>query len=101
MRIRENFENAPLIQEAIDRNLISIKKDRITYNINQKKEYAWSDPEEWVRAWTISFLVLKKSYTPKSIRTEVVVPRRTPNIRLWKKTEDRYCFTRLPMGSHA
>lgn len=79
MRNKENFENDPLIQEAIDRNLISIKKDRITYNINQKKEYTWSDPEEWVRAWTISFLVLKKSYTPKSIRTEVVVPRRTPN----------------------
>lgn len=79
MRSRENFENDPLIQEAIDRNLISIKKDRITYNINQKKEYAWSDPEEWVRAWSLSYLVLRKSYTPKSIRTEVVVPRRTPN----------------------
>ena len=79
MRTIENFENDPLIQEAIDRNLISINKDRITYNINQKKEYTWSDPEEWVRAWTISFLILKKSYTPKSIRTEVAVPRRTPN----------------------
>lgn len=79
MRNRENFENDPLILEAIDRNLISIKKDKITYNINQKKEYVWTDPEEWVRAWTISFLVLKKSYTPKAIRTEVVVPRRTPN----------------------
>ncbi len=79
MRNRENFENDPLILEAIDRNLISIKKDKITYNINQKKEYIWSDPEEWVRAWTISFLVLRKSYTPKAIRTEVVVPRRTPN----------------------
>lgn len=79
MRNKENFENDPLIQEAIDRNLISIKKDKITYNINQKKEYVWSDPEEWVRAWTISFLVLRKSYTPKCIRTEVSVPRRTPS----------------------
>ena len=79
MRTRENFENDPLILEAIDRNLISIKKDKITYNIGQKKEYVWSDPEEWVRAWTISFLVLKKSYTPKCIRTEVTVPRRTPS----------------------
>ena len=79
MRNRENFENDPLILEAIDRNLISFKKDKITYNINQKKEYVWTDPEEWVRAWTISFLVLKKSYIPKAIRTEVVVPRRTPN----------------------
>ncbi len=79
MRNKENFENDPLIQEAINRNLISIKKDKISYNLNQKKEYSWSDPEEWVRAWTISFLVLKKLYTPKSIRTEVVVPRRTPS----------------------
>ena len=79
MRTRDNFENDPLILEAIDRNLISIKKDKITYNIGQKKEYVWSDPEEWVRAWTISFLVLKKSYTPKCIRTEVTVPRRTPS----------------------
>ena len=30
MRNRENFENDPLILEAIDRNLISIKKDKIT-----------------------------------------------------------------------
>lgn len=79
MRSREDFENDPLMQEAIDRSLISINKDKITYNIHQKKEYVWTDPEEWVRAWTISFLVLKKSYTPKSIKTEVPVPRRTPN----------------------
>ena len=78
MRSRVDFENDPLILNAIQRNLIEIHGDRITYNIHQKKSYNWSDPEEWVRARTIAFLVLEKSYTPRSIRTEVVVPRRTP-----------------------
>ncbi len=78
MRSRIDFENDPLILSAIQRNLIEIHGDRITYNIHQKKSYNWSDPEEWVRARTIAFLVLEKSYTPRSIRTEVIVPRRTP-----------------------
>ena len=73
-----DFENDPLILNAIQRNLIEIHGDRITYNIHQKKSYNWSDPEEWVRARTIAFLVLEKAYTPRSIRTEVIVPRRTP-----------------------
>ena len=78
MRNRIDFENDPLILNAIQRNLIEIHGDRITYNIHQKKTYNWADPEEWVRARTIAFLVLEKAYTPRSIRTEVVVPRRTP-----------------------
>lgn len=78
MRNRMDFENDPLILNAIQRNLIEIHGDRITYNIHQKKSYNWSDPEEWVRARTIAFLVLEKAYTPRSIRTEVIVPRRTP-----------------------
>ena len=78
MRRRIDFENDPLILNAIQRSLIEIHGDRITYNIHQKKSYNWSDPEEWVRARTIAFLVLEKAYTPRSIRTEVIVPRRTP-----------------------
>lgn len=78
MRTRQDYENDPLIIDAIDRGLIEIKGERITYNINQKKEYSWADPEEWVRAYSIAFLVLQKSYIPKCIKTEVVVPRRTP-----------------------
>lgn len=78
MRNREEYENDPLIIDAINRNLIEINKDRVTYNINQKKSYNWTDPEEWTRAYTIAFLVLVKSYTPQCIRTEVTVPRRTP-----------------------
>ena len=78
MRNRADFENDPLIINAIQRGLIEIHGDRIIYNIHQKKSYNWSDPEEWVRARTVAFLVLEKSYTPRSIRTEVIVPRRTP-----------------------
>lgn len=78
MRSRIDFEKDPLILSAIQRNLIEIHGERVTYNIHQKKSYNWSDPEEWVRARTIAFLVLEKAYTPRSIRTEVVVPRRTP-----------------------
>lgn len=78
MRNRNDFENDPLIISAIQRGLIEIHSDRVIYNIHQKKSYNWSDPEEWVRARTIAFLVLEKAYTPHSIRTEVVVPRRTP-----------------------
>lgn len=78
MRSRIDFEKDPLILSAVQRNLIEIHGERVTYNIHQKKSYNWSDPEEWVRARTIAFLVLEKAYTPRSIRTEVVVPRRTP-----------------------
>lgn len=78
MKKREDYENDPLILEAIRRGLIEIKGERISYNINQKKSYNWADPEEWVRAYTLAYLVLEKKYVPRCIRTEVTVPRRTP-----------------------
>jgi hypothetical protein len=34
------------VAEAIKRGIIEIKDDKITYNLNQKKSYRWSDPEE-------------------------------------------------------
>lgn len=75
---RKDYENDPLIIEAVRRNLFEINKDKISYNLNQKKTYNWNDPEEWVRAHTIAYLVLGKSYAPQCMKTEVVVPRRTP-----------------------
>lgn len=75
---KREFEENHLVQEAIARGIIEIKNDRVIYNLNKKKAYSWSDPEEWVRAKTIAFLTLKKSYSPKCMRTEVIVPRRTP-----------------------
>ena len=79
MRARSDFENDPLIISAFQRNLMELHGDRITYNVHQKKTYSWTDPEEWVRARTVAFLVLKKAYTPQSIKLEVTVPRRTPS----------------------
>ena len=36
--------------EAQERGIIEIEDDRVIYNIKQKKDYDWTDPEEWVRA---------------------------------------------------
>ena len=79
MRTKEDFTNDPLIKEAIKRGLLEINGERITYSLHQKKSYNWRDPEEWVRAYSIAFLVLKKAYSPQRMRTEVIVPRRTPS----------------------
>src|SRR5206468_4249035 len=37
------------------------------------------EPEEWVRAATVAWLVVDRGYPPNRIRLEVRVPRRTPN----------------------
>lgn len=78
MRSREEFENDPLILAAIQRGLMEIDGGKVTYSLHQRKAYNWADPEEWVRARSIAFLVLEKSYSPNRIKTEVLVPRRTP-----------------------
>ena len=63
---------------AIERGICEIKGDRITYNFPTKKSYDWDDAEEWVRARTLAFLVLRNGYPLNRMRTEVSVPRRTP-----------------------
>lgn len=72
-------ESHDLIKDAVQRGFIAFKGSKVTYHLNQKKTYNWNDPEEWVRAFTISFLVFKKGYPPSRMKTEVKVPRRTPN----------------------
>lgn len=67
------------VRAAMDRGIIEVSSTHITYNIAQKKKYVWSDPEEWVRARTIGFLVVEKGYPSNRLKTEVSVPRRTPN----------------------
>lgn len=69
----------PDVIEAIARGFIEIKGGRAHYNLNQKRSYDWGDPEEWVRARTIAFLIVSKSYPANRLRTEVTVPRRTPS----------------------
>lgn len=69
----------PDVAEAIARGFIEVRANRVKYNLNQKREYDWTDPEEWVRACTIAFLIVSKSYPANRLRTEVQVPRRIPN----------------------
>ncbi|HEX8707338.1 MAG TPA: N-6 DNA methylase [Pyrinomonadaceae bacterium] len=67
------------VVEAVKRGIIEIKDNKVTYSLHQKKSYQWSDPEEWVRCRTIAYLIIKKGYPANRIKTEVTVPRRTPN----------------------
>ena len=76
---QNDAEAHPLIRRSIERGIFELKNNKITYHLNQKKDYAWSDPEEWVRAFITAYLVLEKGYPPNRMRTEVKVPRRTPN----------------------
>ena len=71
----------PLVAEAIDRGIIEIGNGRITYHIGVSRSYAWTDPEEWVRARTIGFLIIGRHYPANRICTEVAVPRRIPSDR--------------------
>jgi type I restriction enzyme M protein len=67
------------VAEAIERGVITITDNRVTYRLNQQRSYDWSDPEEWVRAHTIAWLIISRDYPTNRIRTEVTVPRRTPS----------------------
>jgi type I restriction enzyme M protein len=66
------------LRAAIDRNIVEISEHRVKYNLKQAREYDWRDPEEKVRAQTIAWLIVCKNYPAARIRTEVTVPRRTP-----------------------
>lgn len=65
--------------ECINRGVIEIANGRVTYHLNHKKSYAWSDPEEWVRCIAVANLVIDKKYPATQMRVEVQVPRRTPS----------------------
>lgn len=71
----------PHVAAAIRRGIIEVKGNRVAYRIGtgKPKEYDWTDPEEWVRARTLAFLVVGKGYSPENIMTEVVMPSRTPH----------------------
>ena len=69
----------PYVIESFERGVMSLDKERITYNLNQKRSYNWRDPEEWVRCRSIALLVIEKGYPANRMRTEVQVPRRTPS----------------------
>jgi hypothetical protein len=69
----------PHVVQCIDRGFVSVEKGKITYGLNQKKQYSWADPEEWIRCNTVCDLIINKHYPANRIKLEVLVPRRTPS----------------------
>jgi type I restriction enzyme M protein len=67
------------VVEAIRRGIITITERRIKYALSREQTYNWDDPEEWVRAVTVAWLVIEKGYPANRIKLEVTVPRRTPS----------------------
>ena len=76
---RQDAEQDELIQSAIRRGIFSVDGTRIAYRLNRAQNYNWNDPEEWVRAWTVAFLVINRAYPANRMRLEVSVPRRVPD----------------------
>ncbi|HYP24057.1 MAG TPA: N-6 DNA methylase [Actinomycetota bacterium] len=68
----------PHIQEAIARGFIALDGDRIRYSLHKDRAYAWKDPEEWVRAAIVAYLIVEKDYSPARMELEVPIPRRVP-----------------------
>lgn len=74
----EPTEPSPELAAAIDRGVVEISGERVRYNLKQSREYDWTDPEEKVRAQSVAWLIVRKNYPAARMRTEVTVPRRTP-----------------------
>ena len=68
-----------LILEAHDRGHIEFRDNRIRYHCAEVREFEYRRPEELVRAGVYSWLILRRGYSPGSMRVEVPVPRRVPN----------------------
>jgi type I restriction enzyme M protein len=69
----------PEVLEAIHRGIMSFTDTRVTYQLHSQRSDDWADPEEWVRACTVAWLIVERGYPANRIKTEVTVPRRTPS----------------------
>jgi type I restriction enzyme M protein len=69
----------PEVVEAVNRGIISFTDRRVTYQLHNQKSQDWTDPEEWVRACSVAWLVIERGYPANRMKIEVVVPRRTPS----------------------
>lgn len=83
IRSVDDAVNHPSVIEAVRRKIIEIEDDKksitMTYHLNHEKTYNFKDPEEWVRAATVAWLVVERDYPANRMKLEVRVPRRTPN----------------------
>jgi len=69
----------PEVIEAVHRAILSFTDDRVTYQLHNQRSEDWSDPEEWVRACSVAWLIVHRGYPANRIKIEVTVPRRTPS----------------------
>jgi len=69
----------PEVIEAVNRGIMSFSENRVRYQLHNERSYDWNDPEEWVRACSIAWLIVERGYPANRIKTEVTVPRRTPS----------------------
>ena len=69
------------VADACSRGLLTIKDGRVRYSVATAVSRSWKNPEEWVRAHLIAWLVVERGYPANRIRIEVSVPHRTPKER--------------------
>ncbi len=81
IRSAEDALADPFVAEAMRRGIMRLDGDgeKVIYSLRTEQRYRWSDPEEWVRAATVAWLILDRDYPTNRIKLEVRVPRRTPN----------------------
>ncbi|MEA3224488.1 MAG: N-6 DNA methylase, partial [Planctomycetota bacterium] len=77
--VAQGFFERECVLEAVRRGVISTGDGRVMYRLRQTKSYDLSDPEEFIRAFTIAWLIVERDYPPNRLRTEVAVPRRVPS----------------------
>jgi type I restriction enzyme M protein len=66
----------PFVVEAVARDFIVVKDDRVIYKLHRDREYAWTDPEEWVRCADVAYLIVECGYPPK-LRIPVIPDRQS------------------------
>lgn len=81
IRSAEDAMADPFVAEAMRRGIMRLDGDgeNIIYSLRTEQRYRWNDPEEWVRAGTVAWLILDRDYPTNRIKLELRVPRRTPN----------------------
>lgn len=69
-----------LIDEAVHRGYLEFSEDRnrVTYLCGRPRAEDFTDPEEVVRAFVYSWLIVEKGYPANRIEVEYLVPRRQP-----------------------
>jgi len=81
IRSADDAKADQFVAEALRRGILRFEEDeaKIVYSLKTEHKYNWTDPEEWVRAATVAWLIIDRDYPSNRIKLEQRVPRRTPN----------------------